>query len=337
MENNKVWFADISSRKFGDAVRSGIQNIIINARCSASADSPLLTELDTPFLRVRCIEYSKVTANAVVHHYHDLQHIGGPLYLSAARENDFGESERDLFLLYDGGKNALRYGTYKDSLLRYMRVDKTLAQFDVLCDSLTLDAFLRVWDCKANMGGFVDNATIDFVRQYDAERAKRYTAARAAYIEKREKEEAKKAEEDAAADAAFVKEQNEKAEAVISETAAKITNKENVKNVSVRFYKSRFEYAEHSVFLVLAQRHGVSIPLRTAGWIARKLISVNFETFQFFWRPEKKTDKPSYKAIDALEELRDVLIGEAEEEDADCPALDDDEVAAFFGTGREAA
>ena len=49
---------------------------------------PTLEQLDTPYERRRVIEYG-VDGNKVVRHWHDVQHIAGPLYKSKEEKNMF--------------------------------------------------------------------------------------------------------------------------------------------------------------------------------------------------------------------------------------------------------
>ena len=51
---------------------------------------PTLEQLDTPYERRRVIEYG-VDGNKVVRHWHDVQHIAGPLYKSKEEKNKYGE------------------------------------------------------------------------------------------------------------------------------------------------------------------------------------------------------------------------------------------------------
>ena len=69
---------------------------------------PTLEQLDTPYERRRVIEYG-VDGNKVVRHWHDVQHIAGPLYKSKEEKNKYGEQEMDLYLFFEGGKDGLLY------------------------------------------------------------------------------------------------------------------------------------------------------------------------------------------------------------------------------------
>lgn len=64
---------------------------------------PTLEQLDTPYERRRVIEYG-VDGNKVVRHWHDVQHIAGPLYKSKEEKNKYGEQEMDLYLFLRRGK-----------------------------------------------------------------------------------------------------------------------------------------------------------------------------------------------------------------------------------------
>ena len=95
---------------------------------------PTLEQLDTPYERRRVIEYG-VDGNKVVRHWHDVQHIAGPLYKSKEEKNKYGEQEMDLYLFFEGGKDGLLYQYSMRHLEQYTpekMMEEIKHNFDVL-------------------------------------------------------------------------------------------------------------------------------------------------------------------------------------------------------------
>ena len=69
-------------------------------------------------------------------------------------------------------------------------------------------------------------------------------------------------------------EANQKAEQDVSQAVQIIKNGGKLSNDAVTFYKENGDCAETSIVLMLMRRYGVSVPVRTQGWINEKLVSV---------------------------------------------------------------
>lgn len=144
-----------------------------------------LDQLTTPFERCRVIHYGK-NGNKVVKHWFNVQHIAGALYKTEDRNNEYGELEFDLILLYDGMTDGLRYShgnVYRDWMTT-----------DMLTDAMsrigynTLENFTSSMDNCVAKGAFIGNAEIEFIRQIDPQRAETYAEYRAAYYAAKEEQ-----------------------------------------------------------------------------------------------------------------------------------------------------
>lgn len=69
-------------------------------------------------------------------------------------------------------------------------------------------------------------------------------------------------------------ETNQKAEYAVSQAVQIIKNGGKLSNDTVTFYKENGDCMETSMVLMLMRRYGVSVPIRTQGWINEKLVSV---------------------------------------------------------------
>ena len=104
---------------------------------------PTLEQLDTPYERRRVIEYG-VDGNKVVRHWHDVQHIAGPLYKSKEEKNKYGEQEMDLYLFFEGGKDGLLY-QYSMRHLEQYTPEKMMEEIERVGYD-TLEHFLTTFD-----------------------------------------------------------------------------------------------------------------------------------------------------------------------------------------------
>lgn len=144
---------------------------------------PTLEQLDTPYERRRVIEYG-VDGNKVVRHWHDVQHIAGPLYKSKEEKNKYGEQEMDLYLFFEGGKEGLLY-QYSMRHLEQYTPEKMMEEIERVGYD-TLEHFLTTFDQSVVEGKFIGAAVIEFVRQFDTERGNRYAQHRLDYIARQE-------------------------------------------------------------------------------------------------------------------------------------------------------
>lgn len=262
-------------------------------------DSPMLSAIDTPPVRIRCIEYSQrrsCCTDKVVHHWRNLRHVGGPLYVSGPITNrESHNAYYDLYLRYDGGNNAIKWQGY--SVPAYAAdkttTDELVASLDVRYKMATLSDYIADLD-KREQTRFVDLASIEFVRQFDAERAERYAVSRAAWWEKKKIIDVERKQKREAEDAAYVESQNAKVYAICSAAVEAIRNGGTVENSIVTWYKSRYDYAEYCLVNFLLNHYGVDAPIRTKGWIAAHIDSLTFAGGHISggkWHTKKATDK----------------------------------------------
>ena len=101
------------------------------------------------------IEYG-VDGNKVVRHWHDVQHIAGPLYKSKEEKNKYGEQEMDLYLFFEGGKDGLLY-QYSMRHLEQYTPEKMMEEIERVGYD-TLEHFLTTFDQSVVEGKFIGAA-----------------------------------------------------------------------------------------------------------------------------------------------------------------------------------
>ncbi len=150
-----------------------------------------LAELTTPFQRHSIIDY-KADGITVCCRRCWMQHMDGPLYKGKEHINRHGESEFNLFVVYDGIEQGLLYGR-RIRHPEWYTVEKCR---DGLrrCGYDTLEHYLAGMEKRIQEGRFVGNADIAFIRQFDSPLADRYARHRKEYYARREAEERRWAE-----------------------------------------------------------------------------------------------------------------------------------------------
>jgi hypothetical protein len=99
---------------------------------------------------------------------------------------------------------------------------------------------------------------------------------------------------------AYVTEQNKKAENIISDAEQAIINKQDVKNVEIVLYKSRYESNATSLILHLMKKYSINIPLKTQGWINQALANIIYDktyddySYQYYKSSVNSTKFASY-------------------------------------------
>lgn len=130
-----------------------------------------LAELDTPFERHRIIRYGS-DGNKVVHHWYEMQHITASLYKGRERTNEYGEAVYDTFLLFAGRDSGLLY-EHQMKHPEWYTPEKCLESL-IRYGYDTLENFLLGLDRCVEENCHIGNAQIEFVRQFDPQRADRY-------------------------------------------------------------------------------------------------------------------------------------------------------------------
>ena len=89
-----------------------------------------------------------------------------------------------------------------------------------------------------------------------------------------------------------------------------------VGNDSVEIFKSRYDSTSYSLVNYLCRRYGISVPLRTQGWIAEKLAKFVVKDGKLdtcYYIPKKRNEKASTKYRIYLQQLIDAVLAEKSE------------------------
>lgn len=77
-------------------------------------------------------------------------------------------------------------------------------------------------------------------------------------------------------DRQYIAEQNKKVEDLILQVEQAILNKQEVKNVDVQIYKSRYNSNTLSLILYTMKQNNINVPLKTQGWINKALTKIEY-------------------------------------------------------------
>ena len=123
----------------------------------------------------------------------------------------------------------------------------------------------------------IGKAQISFLEQFRPDMIEDCWQARKRFSEKRAAEEAEKKAREDAENKAFVDAANAVTEKIVSEAVQTIRVGGVLRNAEITVYRSRYDYSTYQIINHLARLYGVSIPLRTQGWINKSLLSIEIK------------------------------------------------------------
>jgi hypothetical protein len=245
----------------------------------------------------------KRDGNTVVAHRWNVARLTDNLYLQEPWTDAYGQRFAHVVLVRPDSKIGLDVGSIGDyQLQNYGR--------DFLAERIgfsTVDEFNAQMNAAIENGDYIRNSYIAFVQQYDSALAKRMEAAKAAYLERREKREAERRAE-------YIRKQEQQRREREQEIADEITKAEQtiINGGKIDNTMTDGKY----LFLRLFEKHGVKVAIRSKGWIIEKLVYVlqNVDGgAQVSFRKSSKYEKISGGFTSAYWELREILLAEQRE------------------------
>lgn len=138
----------------------------------------------------------------------------------------------------------------------------------------------------------------------------------AVYRAKQQAEAAAKQARAAEEDKAYCAEQNQEAEQAVSAAIQVIRDGGILKNDTVKFYRGRCDASVYSIVNYLMRRYQVEVPLRTQGWINKKLSSATIREGQCsdLRYLRAKNGKASQQFFDCMDDLIRAVTAQPPEE-----------------------
>ena len=145
----------------------------------------LLSEVTAPLERRRVIEYA-AAGNNTVRRWRELKQVAGPLYMSEPKPDQWGYANYNVYLMFPGVPDG---AIYQHNMLRPDLSTSEELSADIEQEGLdTPEHYAAYLDRMMEENRFIGNVPIEFVRQWDPERAEIYAKYREEYYaRKREK------------------------------------------------------------------------------------------------------------------------------------------------------
>lgn len=229
-----------------------------------------LGKLTAPFERKKIITYKSDCTTAIVKSVL-LQHIIGPAYKGVNKDRPHSQPFCRIYLYFEQLQIGIQVNTlvYPDT-----RTVEAIYDFVKAQKFESPESIIAKLEQQMEEGKFISNAWIEFARYAAPERADIYAKARQEYIDRREQKERELRATQAAEDAAFCREENEKTQHLIDAALETIRHGGHLKNQSIKFYRSQYDVSTYHIVNYLARKFDVQIPLKVQGWINKSLVQV---------------------------------------------------------------
>ena len=152
-----------------------------------------MKDINKPVERRRMIEYG-ADGCKVVRHYHSVQQISGSLFKSENKLGEFDRTMYDIFVVFPDVRDGLKIHNQvldQGDTPGLVTGRTQLEQYEELAatdEFSSKDGMIRALDAQMEQNRFIGNAQIEFVRQWNPERAECYAAYRQAFYERRAEE-----------------------------------------------------------------------------------------------------------------------------------------------------
>lgn len=211
-------------------------------------------------MQIRYYWYSKTVMNKVVRHAVEAEPITEWLYMHKQNVDQNGNTDVDFYLYYPSINNGIYLTSRKiwrgdDSFISTMQIENE--RFS------SPDGFISAMDTAVANNQWVGNAEIEFVSQFNTEKANAYSAYRLAYLEKQD---IKHAEQEA----------QRKAKREAEEAAAKQKKQDLIDNFLSMVKNGGKVNNANSVLIDVCNQFNVDIPIKLKGWVYKSLASITF-------------------------------------------------------------
>ena len=257
-------------------------------------------QFSTPYEKMNFLRYAK-DGNTVITKKINVQNIGGNFYATEAEIKDSCNYEtRDIFVFYP----SIEIGVYlcriyKDSAVDLPECMSTLEKLRVYLDEL------------AERGEYIQLIYIEIIKKFAPERVPNYIKAREAYCRKQLEKERRLEAQKTKAYYDEVKEINILAEKQEKESICIIEHGGRLENSTIKFAQIGEDgYPKTSstcILLHLLKKYGISVPIKTQGWINNSLYSITVSDNQVISIYRKRQSTMSHTALVCLNKLCDVI------------------------------
>ena len=226
-----------------------------------------LNEVNTPWETHKTVEYAK-DGNTVVRRNRSMHVLEEPYYSGEILGDEYSKgasiyvyySELDI-ALYLGGSHESNDTEYILEQCRKMKME-------------TPKQLIETLDQKAEQNQFIKDIWITVAALLVPEKIPSYRAAKAAYLEERERKDRERQAE-------LQAEQKKRLEALQAQTQNQrqaavdvLRNGGTLRNQEITIYRTIHDSSVYSIINYLAREYGVNIPIKTQGWINNSLVEI---------------------------------------------------------------
>lgn len=226
-----------------------------------------LNEVNTPWKTHKAVKYAK-DGNTVIRRNCSMHVLEEPYYSGEILGDEYSKGasiyvyypELDI-ALYLGGSHESNDTEYILEQSRKMKME-------------TPQQLIETLDQKAEQNQFIKDIWIAVAALLVPEKIPSYRAAKAAYLEERERKDRERqaelqAEEKRRLEALQAQTQNQRQAAVDV-----LRNGGTLRNQEITIYRIIHDSSVYSIINYLAREYGVNIPIKTQGWINNSLVEI---------------------------------------------------------------
>ena len=257
-----------------------------------------MENLTTPFETFRVVTYNADQTKALYKNK-SMQLITSSIYRGETIKEEYND-HCDVYACYDG----MTVGIWIGSVRTDYTVDEVMEQIRRKgMDSL--ENYMAAIKTRLEKQDHFRFTEIEFIKHITPELENQMWESRKVFAENQHKKRMEQAAQCEAEDQAFIAAQNAEAEQTVNKAMEILRNGGKLDNDTVTFYESRYNHNSYSIVNYLMRKFGVNVPIRTQGWIDKKLVSAKIENgkcenLQYY---KAKGTQCSQKFFDCMNEL----------------------------------
>ena len=259
------------------------------------------SKLQSPFLRRKIITYAS-DGNTAIKKNKDLQKISGNLYRGQDDVNEYNQVSCRIYIFYEDIGIGMDIGSICDP------DEKDISKIPLRVPPAFLygpQAFIKALDYAVDNEQIITNAQIALASYITPNNVAIYIEARQRVLDRDDERWAMQQAKQKAEDAAYCEKCNAETQSIIDAALGIIRTGGILKNDTLNFFDSPYDYRSYSIINHLARQYGVKFPLKVQGWVNKSLTRVkihNNEAAEYWCFGGKSSTFLGYmdKLVDAV-------------------------------------
>lgn len=229
-----------------------------------------LNEVNTPWKKCKAVEYAK-DGNTVVRRNRFMHALEEPYYSGEISGDEYSRGasiyvyypEFDI-ALYLGGSHESNDTEYILNQCRKMNIG-------------TPQQLVKTLDQMAKQNQFIKDIWIEIAALLVPEKIPSYRAAKAAYLEERERKDRERQAELQAQEQQRLEKLQAQTQRQLQTAVDVLRNGGTLRNQELTVYRTLYNSSNYMILNYLAREYGVKIPIKTQGWINSSLAEITIE------------------------------------------------------------